>query len=392
MGNSKDFQIPDIDLDFIIKSVPGYVYWKNVDSIHLGCNQNMANLIGIKHPSQIVGKSEYEMPWSIINPLVAAHNIKADRYVIESGKTIVTEEDLGITNSKGHTTIVRSEKTPLLDKNGNIVGILGVSVDISEQFMRMELEKQQSILDEKVKVLQLLGGAIAHELRTPLASINLQSSYLLSEWLPKIVKKYNKFLSHGSTETVISRVQLDTLGEILAIIKKNVKSANSFINLILGNIQNLATEPKDMEIISIRNCIENSVNQYTFTSDKDRSLINLNITDFNIKGVAQLIEHILFNLIKNAIYYVKDANKGSIYIWTEQTSEWNILHFKDTGRGVKPEYLDQLFNQFFSKRNGGTGIGLAFCKQVMLQHGGTIGCKSIENEYTHFELKFPKII
>jgi PAS domain S-box-containing protein len=125
--------LPDVDMNFIWESTPGYIYWKNLDSIYVGCNPNFANLISSQKISDIIGLSEYEMPWAKLNPTVAEHNVKADKYIIETGRSLVTEEQLSIKNEEGFPIIVRSEKRPLRNKQGEIVGIIGVSLDITKQ-------------------------------------------------------------------------------------------------------------------------------------------------------------------------------------------------------------------------------------------------------------------
>lgn len=98
----------------------------------------------------------------------------------------------------------------------------------------------------------------------------------------------------------------------------------------------------------------------------------------------------IFNLLKNAIYYIRDANKGKIYIWAEHDVNFNILHVKDTGKGISASILPNIFNQFFTNTPHGAGIGLTFCKMVMERFGGDIICYSKKGEYADFILYFPR--
>jgi signal transduction histidine kinase len=104
-----------------------------------------------------------------------------------------------------------------------------------------------------------------------------------------------------------------------------------------------------------------------------------------------LFTHVLFNLLKNALYYIRAASKGEISIWCEQNEKFNILHFKDTGLGMDKEVLEHIFERFFTRTRHGSGVGLAFCKLVMQSFGGDIICDSVKGEYTDFTLSFPKI-
>ena len=141
----------------------------------------------------------------------------------------------------------------------------------------------------------------------------------------------------------------------------------------------------------MQRCLEEALRRYPYNGTQ-KQLLHVDLSrDFQFRGIPVLMQHVVFNLLKNSIYYVLDAGKGSIHIWMEQQTEVNCLHFKDTGKGINSERLPYVFERFYSNRHNGTGIGLAFCKQVITQFGGSISCDSIEGEYTHFTLRFPRV-
>jgi two-component system CAI-1 autoinducer sensor kinase/phosphatase CqsS len=106
-----------------------------------------------------------------------------------------------------------------------------------------------------------------------------------------------------------------------------------------------------------------------------------------------LLVHVLFNLLKNALYHVAEAGKGEIFVWTEPNAVGeNRLYFMDTGTGIHPSVLPRIFDRFYSSmsRGRGSGIGLSFCRMVMDGFGGSIECESVHGEFTRFILSFPK--
>ena len=103
------------------------------------------------------------------------------------------------------------------------------------------------------------------------------------------------------------------------------------------------------------------------------------------------MQHVLFNLIKNALYVIATAQRGEINIWTELGDKFHYLYFKDTAVGMTPQQLSQLFNHFYTTTFMGTGIGLSFCKLVMNGFGGSIHCTAIEGDHTLFTLAFPVV-
>ena len=110
-------------------------------------------------------------------------------------------------------------------------------------------------------------------------------------------------------------------------------------------------------------------------------------------GNPALTSHVLFNLIKNALRAIINAEKGKITIKLESGVKCNNLVFRDTATGIAKEFLPKMFILFESQMTaqGGTGIGLAYCKTIMKSYGGDITCDSVEGKYTEFVLSFPCI-
>ncbi len=131
-----------------------------------------------------------------------------------------------------------------------------------------------------------------------------------------------------------------------------------------------------------------SFDRYPFNNAAERALIDLVVEeDFEIHAPRLLVVHVLFNLIKNALYYVQRAGKGSITI----SCAPRRITVHDTGSGISAIAKAQVFERFYTTtRTGqGAGIGLSFCKMVMESVGGSITFDSLEGEYTTFILDFP---
>ena len=105
-----------------------------------------------------------------------------------------------------------------------------------------------------------------------------------------------------------------------------------------------------------------------------------------------MIDHVLFNLLKNSIYAIQAAGRsdtGDILIRAAPGRTFNRLYIRDNGHGIPSHLLPRLFDPFFSTRPNGTGLGLHFCRSVMQRLGGDIRCHSLAGEYTEFVLEFP---
>ncbi len=119
-------------LQLVLDSIPVRVFWKDRDCIYLGCNQRFAKEAGLASAKDIVGKNDFDLPWSEL----AEHYRTDDRSVMQSGvaKTLY-EEPLPL--SGVGRLLVRTSKIPLRNLDGNVVGVLGCYEDITE-FKRTE--------------------------------------------------------------------------------------------------------------------------------------------------------------------------------------------------------------------------------------------------------------
>jgi CheY-like chemotaxis protein len=97
---------------------------------------------------------------------------------------------------------------------------------------------------------------------------------------------------------------------------------------------------------------------------------------------------VLFNLLKNALYYLPRHPDMRVTI----TVDLHQIRVRDTGPGIPREALAHLFEPFKSAgKSGGTGLGLAYCDRVMRGFGGSIDCESVLGNYTEFTLRFPPV-
>lgn len=369
-------------LENIIALMPGHVYWKDTQGQFMGCNDAQAETAGFKR-EEMVGKIDADMPWAD----QAAYLRENDQAVIQADKEITVEEESKLPN--GDTAIFLSKKTPLKDDEERTVGVLGVSFDITDRKRARRLELANQMAAEKSDTMKLMAASIAHELRTPLTAVHSAMSWVKVE-LPKIVHGYEAALKSGLDVEEIHPRRMKLLKDICPDIMAETESANNIINMLLVKLDQTTVNHDDLIPCSIGDCIREALNRYPFSSDVQRELIHWDESkDFSFMGVNVLMTHILFNLIKNALYFIEQARKGDIQVWIEEGKLENKLHFKDTGKGVSSEVAPSIFERFFSKTQHGAGIGLAFCKQAMHSFGGTIECYSKEGLYTEFVMRFP---
>ncbi len=378
----------------IIAKLPGHVFWKNRDTILQGCNDLQAKNLGFKSREEIVGKTNYDM---IVNYSSEEDRKKqaddisqVDIQVMETNTTLVVEEPLQLPG--GERRIYLSNKSPLHDKEGKVIGLLGIAFDITAEKEAERLNQEKIEAEKQSQYLRAAAGSIAHELRTPLMIIGMSSRFMKTYW-HILIETYLKAKDAGISIEDIDKKSLHHIENRIDGILKQIHYSNAFIDLVLGNLKEGDFDASGHRTSDMKMIVDSCIKQYPF-EDKSNEHLLVHWEDthtFKFKGDEFLMTNVLNNLIKNSLYFIKAAGKGEIYIWIESHDDQNVLCFKDTAQGASQEVISNLFRSFYSKRQGGTGLGLAFCKKIINSFGGTIEASSIESEYMQFALSFPII-
>lgn len=251
------------------------------------------------------------------------------------------------------------------------------------------LRRKDMIYDENLSAVKSFGGAIAHELKTPLAAVAMQTE-VLKDAVPMLVEAYKK--SHLAN-TVLEEIDDEHLDLILKAPDRITQVNNRalfVIKLLLTNIKDdLHIECSDK--ISINYTLNEVIATYPFQKSSRIAIKFIPKQDFKICCNMDILQHVFWNLIKNAVHYINIAQKGEIVVWTKRGKKRNYVYFKDTATGIDSKHINKIFDNFFTTNRYGTGLGLSFCKRVMQNLGGDITCKSALGEHTTFILSFPKL-
>lgn len=242
---------------------------------------------------------------------------------------------------------------------------------------------------ERSSAIEGLSASIAHEIRTPLSSLRMNVE-LLRKYLPILLNSYDKLESKEHSNIIEDRYY-KKLKKIPDDFESTIQESFLIIDMLLNNIKGLNDLRVSLKKISIRTSVEEALDTYPFKDNQRTSIITNLHSDFYSLGDSIMMRHIIYNLLKNALYYTNDKDEPKIEILTEQSNDANFLYVIDNGIGIMDSDLPYIFDPFYSKTKHGTGVGLSFCKTVMSRFDGNIFCESKYDEYTKFTLKFPKI-
>ncbi|MBQ0016933.1 MAG: hypothetical protein KBT04_08120 [Bacteroidales bacterium] len=222
-----------------------------------------------------------------------------------------------------------------------------------------ETSRQQIIIEQNRnrQIKQEMTNNIAHELKTPVASIRGYLEILLSG-RPIDPNRRQYFLDRCYQQTL----RLSSLINDVSLINKLEESSDLF-----------PIEPVDLYLVA-----NEAVNELSDRAEADRVLVFNNLpSDVIVQGNKGLLYAIFRNLIENAISYAGQDIRVVMECYKSDADHY-YLHFYDTGCGVASEYLPKLFDRFLridsgrSRKMGGTGLGLSIVKHAVLFHGGDI--------------------
>ncbi len=235
-----------IALENIIANLPGHVYWQDRNNIFLGCNELQAKAAGLKSSFEIIGKSNYDLPWK----KQAEELNKINNEVMETGKEYSIEEWGELYDGKRATFI--SKKSPMRNSKGEIIGIIGISFDITERkMMEQELiqakEEAEIANNSKTEFLQNM----RHDFRTPFCGI-LGMANILYESETDNDKKEK--LSNIVKSSQVLLEQLNEITDFISLENGNLPIIEKQFNLskIITDVENLhlpAAQAKQLKLI-----------------------------------------------------------------------------------------------------------------------------------------------
>jgi len=341
----------------------------------------------------------------------------------------------------GCILVKQRSKTHYFDHNDflifdSLVFQVGNAIDRVRSYNKLVNLEAEKIKAESYKSL---AGSIAHEIRNPLNTINIagkeidsildyRENELMEECssrktmddfdykskLENIKKLAQDNIKNSGNQNdnynILSKYRKNKkeLSSLTSKISDSIYLANNIINIILSDLKDQSIPEEDFEYINITQFLPEIIAKYGYKTSFERNCVSCDIalqnsTDLNktkdvvIKATKERFTFILYNLIKNALYYKFDYMNLKIAINLEEIvvnkKSYVVINVTDyNGPGVSEEIMPKLFDDFYSdNKKSGTGLGLAFCKRNMKIFGGDITCESKLGKYTKFSLFFPKL-
>ncbi|GKX63341.1 PAS domain-containing sensor histidine kinase [Pragia fontium] len=272
----------------------------------------------------------------------------------------VVEREIDYPLANGQTIPLSISVAKIVNDDGHFLGNVFIFKDMREVRQLQEEVRRK----EKLAAIGNLAAGVAHEIRNPLSSIKGFAKY------------FEGRSAQGSEEQ-----------ELAKVMAKEVDRLNRVITELLGLVR-----PTDLRIqqVDVNALIEHSL--HLIRQDAESKNI---VIDFHADNDLPLAEidpdrftQALLNLYLNAIQAI--GSNGTLTVSAKSAGD-NDLHIsvKDSGKGIKPDDLANIFNPYFTTKASGTGLGLTVVQKVIEEHQGKITVHSHPQSGTDFNMTIP---
>lgn len=393
----------------VIDNLPDLVFLKDVEGRYLLNNMAHVRWLGASDPREVRGRTVFDF----FPDDVAADFHRGDMKVAEARQPLINQEEHMVDAHGGHSWRLTS-KIPWLDDDGNTVGLVCISRDVTEQKQAEEHLKKanselaasreellravknlqqahgelrdvqlQLIEAEKMKSIGRLSAGVAHEVKNPLAILKMGLEFLSTQ----------KFTDEHTPEI------LREMGDALSRADKVIRGLLDF------------SAPKQLEVKreSLNAIIENAL-QLVRGEMKNGIEVELDLQQNlpHLKLDAGKISQVFVNLFTNALHAMENGGLLAVRTYAKQLTGVGsnisdsrsesfrvgqhivVAEIDDTGHGIPEDKLAKIFEPFFTTKptGRGTGLGLSVVRTIVDLHGATIDIRNLHEAGVRVTLMF----
>jgi PAS domain S-box-containing protein len=363
----------------VLDYIPDYVFVKDTESRFLYNNKAHLQVLGATCQEDVLGKTDFD----IFPQELAVQYYADEQYVLRTGNALADREEL-TKLTDGKTQILSTTKAILRGKNREIIGLFGISRDITlrikteEEKKELESQLQQS---QKLESLGQLAGGIAHDFNNMLGAISGYAGMIVR----KLAGRDSALADYANTIIEASERAADLTRKLLDFARKGKYT---------------------LKVVDMNDTVRDAIKLLEHTIDRKIELVQqLNANPAIVMGDPSQLQNSIINLAINARDAMKNGGKMTFSteiakVGTESShsrlrglAPGDYLKFSltDTGIGMDAETISRIFEPFFTtkEKGQGTGLGLASVYGIIKNHNGQILVSSKPGEGAEFDVYLP---
>jgi PAS domain S-box-containing protein len=404
-------------LSLILDALPHPIFWKGRDLRYLGCNAAFARIAGLASQEEVVGHTDYELPWRKED---CDFFRACDRQVLESGMPLL-ECELPMRGIDGLPRWTQTSKVPLRDEQGAVFGVLGILVDVNGQ---REAQAQ-------IEVAMAAGEAANALLKAQVAEREAMQRALADSELRLRAAVESLEAQLEQTRAQLLQVErLATLGTLAAGVGHEMRNIATVLNSLRSSFAECATlgmPPSAEELAELGWACEHVATHGKHLMDLGRPGVStvepMDLRDVVAGSLAMLrtagvikhlrvlstapdqpiwvkasrtrVEQVLLNLVRNAADAVEPLRDRSpeirVRLFEDREAGFACCRVEDNGVGIPSSQLSSIFDPWFTTkpRGKGTGLGLPVVRNLLQESGGNLSVESREGEGSAFTFRLP---
>jgi two-component system NtrC family sensor kinase len=371
----------------MIDLIPAFIYAKDANSRFTAANKLVANRMGVE-PEDLIGKTDFDF-----YPREMAEKFFTDEQaLIQSGKPLIDCEEIAYDKTRGMDRVILTSKMPLRDAHGNLTGVVGTGLDITDR----KAAEERAASSDRLESIGRLAAGVAHEINTPIQYLSDSVSFI-REGVKELLE-YIDALHAAMPQPPVPDENVEDL-------RKEMPPALTLVADGLSRIAEIVRSMKDFA---------HADQQEMGPTDLNRAIAStLVIARSEYKPVAEVetdygqlppvtchtsqINQVVLNLVVNAAHAIADKIKrsgaiGKITVSTRVDGERVVIAISDTGGGIPEDIRARIFDPFFTTKEvgRGTGQGLSIARNVIVKgHGGELDFTTELGKGTTFYIRLP---
>jgi signal transduction histidine kinase len=284
----------------------------------------------------------------------------------ECASSIESEQEFYVRGAEGKRWIaVRNRR---LSNPSDASGAPDKSILILRDITAQKRAEEEREAGRKAMALAEISSILAHEIRNPLASLEL-----FAELIEKDGERRDEWVSN---------------------LRAGIRSLSGTVNNVLSFH---GSGPLALVPVALSTLIDRAIRFVRPLADQAEVSLDFVADDDQVRVMANesALQQVVLNLVSNAIRHTPAGGSVTVLLRAEKTEangesrDQVTVQFSDTGCGIRPEQVEHIFEPGFSGSGDTSGLGLAVCKQIMEQHGGRISASNSVNAGASFTLHFP---